>query len=278
LADLSGEDRLVTSPDAGQSAAPSPAVRALLRFAERSPATQADIDEVMRALVSHDGWYVPAAFADRAWGQTTFESTVLLGDAQPNPVLTVFTDRASAKHAEGQPLGAFGGPVAGVRLMRVLDGNLAALFVNPASPREQQWYIAAAGFDIAITWATAIVVERVLAERGDGPVPAQELLGHRYQLLLERPSQARAEVHLPDLGGPFAVCFTAADRVDEFLQSLPATARPLAETAAIDGPQLFDMLYEAGVTGLVVNAGSDDQTALSREDIAAVASLRSVSR
>jgi hypothetical protein len=269
----------VTPPDAGPGGVPpSPAVRALERFAQRSPATQADIDEVMRTLVTHDGWYVPVAFADRAWGQTTFESTVLLGDAAPNPALNVFTGRTEALLAEGEPLGAFGGPVAGVRVMRVLDSNLSALFVNPASPREHQWYIAAAGFDIAVTWATAIIVERVLAERGDGPAPALELLGHRYHVLLERPTQVRAEIHLPDLGGPFAVCFTAADRIDEFLQSLPPAARPLADISSIDGPRLFDLLYEAGVTGLVVNAGSDDQTALSREDIAAVASLRSVSR
>jgi hypothetical protein len=37
------------------------------------------------------------------------------------------------------------------------------LIVNPGSPREHQWYIAAAGFEIAAGWATAIAVEHAFS-------------------------------------------------------------------------------------------------------------------
>jgi hypothetical protein len=244
--------------------------RALIDFAERSPATQSDVDFVMRALVSHDDWYVPVLFAERGWGQSRFDRELLFADAETTTVLNIFTDHESAMLADGQAIGVYGGPVPGHRIMAALDSKLDALMVNPASPREQQWYIAAAGFEIAVTWATAIGVERALANRGNGAVPAAELICHRYHLLLERPTRSLAQIHLPDIDGAHSVCFTAADRFEEFLASLPAQVRPLADIAVVDGPQLFDMMRGIGAAGLVINAGSDDQTALAREDLAEI--------
>ena len=254
----------------------STARRALIDFAERSPATQSDVDQVMRALVSHDDWYVPVLFAEGAWGQSRFDRELLFADSKPTKVLNVFTDHESAMLADGQAIGVYGGPVPGHRLMEGLGASLDALLVNPASPREHQWYIAAGGFEIAKTWATAIAAERALAARGNGPVPAAELLGHRYQLLLEQSTHALAQIYLPDIDGALAVCFTAADRVEEFVASLPISARSLADIAVVDGPQVFDMMRGIAAAGLVINAGSDDQTALTREDIADIAASRAV--
>src|SRR5262249_9872034 len=137
-----------------------------------------------------------------------------------------------------------------------------------------QWYVAAAGFDVAVRWATAIGVEQALARRGNGPVPAAELLGHRYLMLMDRSSHALAQIHLPDIAGAVVVCFTAADRAEEFLAGRPPAARPLAEMVDVTGPQLFEAIRAAGASGLVVNAGSDDQTALAREDIAEIVGVR----
>ncbi len=248
--------------------------RSLMAFAERQPPTQADIDQVMRALVSHDDWYVPVLFADRAWGQTSFQQMLLFADAAPSPVLNVFTDHESALLAERQAIGVYGGPVPGVKLMRALDANLTALIVNPASPREHQWYVAAGGFDIAVRWATAIEAEQALARRGSGPVPTAELLAHRYLLLVERSNHALAQVYLPDIAGPVVVCFTATDRFAEFMSSLPPPARPLADVADVAGPQLFEMIRGVGAAGLVINAGSDDQTALTSQDVAEILPVR----
>lgn len=248
--------------------------RSLAAFAERQPPTQADIDQVMRALVSHDDWFVPALFADRAWGQTNFQQVLMFADAAPSPVLNAFTDHESALLADGQAIGVYGGPVSGQKLMRALDSNLSALIVNPASPRDHQWYVAAAGFDVAVRWATAITVEQALARRGNGPVPVAELLAHRYLLLMERSTHAPAQVYLQDIAGAVVVCFTASDRAEEFLAGLPPTARPMAELVDVSGPQLFEMIRNAGASGLVVNAGAADQTALAREDIAEVVGVR----
>jgi hypothetical protein len=271
---ITGEDRAMAPSDAPPTPSASAARDALAAFAERSPASQADIDQVMRTLAAHEGWYVPVLFADQAWGQTNFDRVLLFPDAVPRRVLNVFTDETAALLADGQEIGVYGGPVSGVQLLRALGPDIEALVVNFASPREHQWFIASGGFDIAINWASAIGVERALARRGSGPAPAAELLGHRFHLLLDRQTDGPAQIQLPDIDGSVAVCFTALDRAEEFVASLPAAARPLADLSAVSGPTLFDKLHSVGAAGLVLNAGSDDQTALTRDDIAEITGLR----
>lgn len=271
---MTGEYFGVTPPADSQTTSLSPACRALAEFATRSPATQADVDYVMRVLVSYDGWYAPVSFAERGWGQTDFDQTIGFADGPPTKLLSVFTDHDAAMLAHGRVFGPYGGPVPGVAIMRALSGELDALIVNPASPREHQWYIAAAGFEIAAGWANAVAVERALAERGNGPVPTADLLRHRYQVLYEQPSRALAQIQLPEIEGPVGVCFTATDRAEEFVASLPLEARPLASLVTVDGPQLFDLMRGIAAAGLVVNAGSDDQAALTRDDIAEILDRR----
>jgi hypothetical protein len=250
----------------------SGARRALIEFAERDPVTQSDIDRVMRALASHDGWYVPMKYAGHVWGQSHFEHSLIFPEPiAPNPALLVFSDLDAAQMVEGEALGMYGGPVPGTRLLSGLSG-VEALVVNHGSPREQQWYIGAVGFQVAGGWSSAIAVERALAERGNGPAPAAALLGHTYQLLLEQATRSLAQIYLPDIDGAVAVAFTASDRAEEFVSCLPREARPLADLAPLPGHQLFEMMRSVGAAGLVINAGSDDQTALTREDITEILS------
>jgi hypothetical protein len=267
---VTGEDRAMSSRDQ-EAIAPTFALDALVAFAERSPATKADIDQVMRALATHQGWYVPVHFADRAWGQTDFDHLLRFPEGKPTRVLNVFSDEGSARLAEGHEIGLYGGPVSGVQLMRALTPEYDSLMVNYASPREHQWYVASGAFEIAATWGTTIGAERALAGRGSGRVPVPELLAHRFHLLLERRTQEVAQIRLPDIDGAVAICFTAEDRAEEFMANLPPPARPQADLTLVPGSRLFDLVRGVGVAGLVVNAGSDDQTALSGDDIAELA-------
>lgn len=252
----------------------SAARRALADYARRSPATQADIDRVMRTLVEHDGWYVPVLYADRVWGQTVFDQMLIFPDAPPGNVLTVFTDEDSALRAENQPIGPYGGPVAGGQLMGALDPTFTALVVNPASPRDHQWYIAVGGFEIAGHWAAAVAAERALADRAaGGRLPVAQLRAYRaYQLLLDKSGNALTEIRVPGLDGTLAVAFTAPDRAAEFLGNLPPGPRAIAALAVADGPELFEMLAELNVAGLVLNAGTEHQTALMRPELQELAS------
>jgi hypothetical protein len=253
---------------------PSLARAALIEFAQRQPATPADVDQVMRSLAMHERWLVPVEYARQAWGQSAFDQVIPFADRGPLAMLNVFTDPEAAALGAAEVSGDYGGPVTGAQLLQYLDPGLSALIVNPGSPREHQWYIAAGGFDIAAGWATALVVERALANRGNGPVPVAELVAHRYQLLIDKDTGAPAQVFLPEIDGVYAVCFTAADRTNEFVVSLPMAARPLADVAQVDGRQLFETVRSMGAAGLVVNAGSDDQTALTEDDLAEITQAR----
>jgi hypothetical protein len=254
-----------------QTAVSNAAVAALEQFAQRgATATPADIDQVMRSLAAHESWWVPVEYARQTWGQADFDHLMPFPDRGPLAMLNVFTDPAAAAAGEASTSGDYGGPISGVRLLQNLDPGLSSLFVNPGSPREHQWYIDAGGFDIAATWATAVAVERALANWGNGPVPAADLLAHRYHLLVDREVQGPARVFLPEIDGVVAVCFTASDRTAEFVAGLPGNARPLADVAPVDGPGLFELVRTMGAAGVVINAGSDDQTALTREDIAEI--------
>lgn len=257
---------------AGENAA----IAALVAFSQRGEsATSADVDHVMRSLAAHDGWWVPVAYARQAWGQSEFEQTIPFPDRGPQTTLNVFTDPEAVARGEAAISGDYGGPVPGVTLLQCLDPSLSSLFVNPGSPREHQWYIEAGGFEIAAGWATAIAVERALASWGNGPVPVADLLAHRYHLLIDRDTMAPARVFLPEIEGTVAVCFTASDRTAEFVASLPEAARPLAEVAPVDGPGLFDLVGAMGAAGVIVNAGSADQTALTQADVAEILRARS---
>src|SRR5262245_19403664 len=139
------------------------AQRALVEYAQRAAPTHADIDRVMRALTEHDDWYVPAAVADEAWPQANGPRLDLFAEAVPTRVLTVFTDPESASLATRYPLGHYIGGVPGVALLGGLDERYTDLVVNPASPREHQWYVSSAGFVIARNWAASVAVEQSLA-------------------------------------------------------------------------------------------------------------------
>ncbi len=247
----------------------------MIEFAQRGQAaTPADVDQVMRSLASHNQWLVPIEYARQTWGQSTFDQTIPFPDRGPLATLNVFTDPEAAALGEASVSGDYGGPVPGVILLQSLDPGLSSLFVNPSSPREHQWYIEAGGFPIASGWATAIAVENALAQWGNGPVPASDLLAHQYHLLIEKDSRAPSQVFLPEIDGVVAVCFTATDRFAEFLASLPMGARTLADTSHVDGPGLFELIRTMGAAGVVINAGSDDQTALTRDDIAEIVGAR----
>jgi hypothetical protein len=250
-------------------------VAALVGFADRgSAAGEADVDHVMRSLASHDSWWVPVEYARQTWGQSEFDQTLPFPDRGPLAMLNVFTHPEAAVLGEASASGDYGGPIAGVKLLQYLDPGLSSLFVNPGSPREHQWYIEGSGFDIAASWATAVTVERALAGWGIGPVPTTDLLGHHYHLLVDQQTQAPAQVFLPEMDGVVAVCFTASDRTAEFVAGLPAGARPFAETSLVEGRSLFDLVRTMGAAGAVVNAGSDDQTVLTTEDIGQIVGAR----
>jgi len=213
--------------------------RALVEYAQRAAPTHADIGRVMRALTEHDDWYVPASMADEVWPDGDGPRLDIFAEAVPTRVLTVFTD----------------------------------LVVNPASPREHQWYVSSAGFAIARDWAGSVGVERALAAtRSADPPPIAELRAFTgYRLLFARDEGELATVYLPDVPGPLALGFLAGDRAEEFLTGIGPDGRAAAHLVEMDGVAVFELLRDERVAGVVLNAGAERQYVLFRMDIVAIA-------
>jgi hypothetical protein len=249
------------------------AQRALVDYAQRATPTHADIDRVMRALTEHDDWYVPAPLAEEVWPQGAGQRLDIFAEAMPTRVLTVFTDAESAMLAARYPLGHYVGGVPGVALLAALDERFTDLVVNPASPREHQWYVSAAGFAIGRTWAESVDVERALqATRSTEPPPIAALRAFTgFRLLFARDEGELATVYLPDVPGPLALGFLAGDRAEEFLDGIGPDGRDAAHLVELDGVATFELLRDERVAGVVLNAGSERQYVLFRMDIVAIA-------
>jgi hypothetical protein len=265
----SRQDRRMAHP----SAAISGALSALVGYAQQAGPTHADIDRVMRALTEHDDWFVPVALADEVWPHGDEPLLDLFVEAVPTKVLTVFTDEESAGLAARYPLGQYVGGVPGVALLGALDDRFTDLVVNPASPREHQWYVSSAGFAIANHWAASVGVERALAAtRSADPPPIAALRSFTgFRLLFSRDDGGLATVYLPDVPGPLAMGFLAADRAEEFLDGIGSDGRYAAHLVELDGVATFELLRDERVAGVVLNAGAERQYVLFRMDIVAIA-------
>jgi len=222
-------------------------------------AGKADKDRVMRALVGHDGWFVPAGFAADALGEKVFERTILLGtkfDAAPAD-LVIFSDPESVLTAYGEPLGPYVGKLPGLRVFRAIGDRYESVRVNSGSPEEEQWVIAREGFPIAKLWTKAIALERSLAATAERGFPHREMRAFAgFTVLISNVDRTMVLSKLADGVSMCAIAFTAPDRAERFVATLPDETRPAIGTATLDGATLFGHLAQSNVAGLLLN--SDD--------------------
>ncbi|HEX8186721.1 MAG TPA: hypothetical protein VF586_00090, partial [Pyrinomonadaceae bacterium] len=102
-------------------------------------AGRANFNDVMRALVSHRGWFVPLALFGRDGGPDRRADSILMLGAEmlvPPGELWVFTDEEAARlaQAKGASLGTYAGRVAGTELFRAVGPDSQTVRVNPGSP------------------------------------------------------------------------------------------------------------------------------------------------
>ncbi|GAA1835950.1 hypothetical protein GCM10009682_62550 [Luedemannella flava] len=255
-----------------QDPGPDP-LQALAAFAQlgTEPA-HTDVDRVMRSLVEHDGWYVPAALATRLWPRAADSRVDLRGDPGAGGELHVFTDREAVMRAQRSTHGSYAGGVPGARLFASLGAPHTALWVNPSSPREHQWWVSAGAYDVAHSWAGAVRIERTLtALAPSDPPPVQALRGYPgYQVLHSHVTGEPVLVDLPGLGGPAVLAFIAPDRASAFLDRL-GPARADAHLVTADGASAFAQVRDTAATAFVLNPGSPQPFTLARSDIEAVA-------
>lgn len=218
---------------------------------ERFAAKQAGPHEVMRALASHPGYFVPIGFAPTL-GRSEFDRIVMLSTQGGPPAgeLYVFTDEACLDLVSAQPMGSFVTPVSGIELFCALPTNQPLkLKVNPGGTLEHFWFVSAEAISLARLWGRAIRLETLLANPAlskDGLHAA--LRTFEAFTILVHPNDAVATAQ--GLGGyqnP-AMVFTSPDSFERVLAQAPAM-----RVEHLGAKALFELLPRAGVDGIVFN-------------------------
>jgi hypothetical protein len=221
---------------------------------------RANANDVMRALVSHRSWLVPALLVAPGGEQAGVVDNLTLFSAEtllPPGELWIFTDRQAAEIAQaaGASLGAYAGGVAGTKLFRSIDPNIETMRVNPHSPREQTWIFSeGSASGVGGIWADAIALEEKFDEWRQTGNPDKTAVGN-YRAFLVFNHSTGPVITLPNQSGmsnPAAV-FTAPDCADMFLSKLDDEQRTSLQQAVAGGESLMEGAARLGIDGLLFN-------------------------
>ena len=221
---------------------------------------RATLNDVMRALTTHRGWFAPLTlFAQGDQPSRRVESMLVLSaEAQITPdELWIFTDREAVLRAQaaGALLGSYAGNMAGTELFRSVPPNTKTVRVNPGSALEHTWtYRDGGGIEAGKIWADAVALEDGFAQwRQTGAPDKTAFINYRAFLTLDHSSGL--VVTLPNHSGMSnpAVAFTAPDCADMFLSELDEAQRTGLRLVTIDGNTLLEKAPVLGIDGLVIN-------------------------
>jgi hypothetical protein len=213
------------------------------------------MEQVVRALISYDGWLVPASFAVDATGLTKFAQGYVFGDCTsgcdvPANELWIYTDSDAADYAvaKGGRLGFYSGGLRGTQVFAALPASASALQINPGCKPTETWYFGRDAFSLAALWARAIAIEARLGEP-DSPENFAALLAHPGYVFFIHPEQ-NAIATAPGFDGMKnpALVFTAIDSAQALEREHPHLQRQV-----VDGRTLFPHLLKQGVDGVVFN-------------------------
>jgi hypothetical protein len=227
---------------------------------------------VMRALVEHDGWFVPMWYLQLFFAPEPIFVDKALGFAaqfeyRPDR-LWLFTDEDAARAANdafgGEAVGLVGGPIDGVELFRTLVDGAAAIDVNPGSATRETWLIGADAFELTRLWARAVELERKLKRLADLQPGAPDypralaeatsrLVGYSGYLVLAW-RDGNTVVRLQGSAGVIAMIFTTPENVEPFLAHSNPDEVAAWRTVGVPGDRLFEQMATWGVDGFSVNS------------------------
>jgi hypothetical protein len=221
---------------------------------------RASMDDVMRSLTSHRGWFAPLAqFAQSGESNRSVESMLVLStEAQITPgELWVFTDREAALRAQaaGALLGAYAGSMAGTELFRTIPANIKTVRVNPGSPLEHTWQLMeGGGIEAGKIWADAIALEDSFEQWRQTGTPDKTAFVN-YRAFLTFDHAHGPVVTLPNNSGMSnpAAAFTTPDCANRFLSELDEEQRATLRRVTIDGNTLLEKASVLGIDGLIIN-------------------------
>ena len=219
---------------------------------------QLDGDAVMRALIEHDDWFMPALYLP---GETKVAEALVVYAQEfslREDTLLVFTDRTSMDSAVQKlghkALGIYAGRIKGTALFGQLQrpelAKIKELHVNPGLPPEQGWFVERGRFGQCQAWAEAITVERALLNPDGGLFGALEAyegfwvgIAKSDKTLVQVPYEGKAA---------YVFVFTAPDHYQRFVTSLGDRSAQVT-SAVLPGKKLFPFLLGTKIDGLLLN-------------------------
>jgi hypothetical protein len=221
---------------------------------------RANANDVMRALVSHRSWLVPALLVAQSGAQPGVVDNLTMYSAEtrlPPGELWIFTDREAADLAQaaGASLGAYAGGIPGTKLFRSIDPDAKTVRVNPYSPRARTWIFSeGSASGVGSIWADAITLEENFERWRQTGNPDKAAVSH-YRAFLVFNHSSGPVITLPGQGGMSnpAVVFTAPDCADMFLSKLGDEQRASLQQAVTGGEALLENAPQLGIDGLLFN-------------------------
>jgi hypothetical protein len=217
---------------------------------------RATVEQVMRCLTAHTGWYVPAVFAANKLGSVMSEHSIIFSsEFQSQPAqLVLFTDSVAAHRADGQKLGIYcSGSFSGSRIFAALNGQFEAVSVNPWSPKAECSFFRRDGFSLANLWGQVVELENALATDPESDATFAKLGAHTGYIILVNDQKVPIDVALSNDMGRCAIAFTAPDRYEAFMAERTEAERSRLFQVPVAGSVLFKHLQSFDMPGLLLH-------------------------
>jgi hypothetical protein len=247
------------------------AVTGVLADYARGEASESD---VVRALISHDGWYAPMLWLDEVFPERKVYDSMIptpaLGQAPGPGRLWLFTDaeQVNAAIEAGATFAAAGGPVRGVEVFGALGRGVSEVRVNPVGA-EHGWSLGvdAAVLEFLARWIGALEIETALSTSAEGLGPLLAAFQH-YVVPVDDTGRPRV-IAMPHPPGNYVMAFTAPDLFLRHQQ------RDSGVTGGADmaASALFQLTDIDGVDGVVLDMQESDSYVLPEDLCHAVLKL-----
>lgn len=231
-------------------------IETLIAYSEK----RADVNAVLRALVSHRGWFAPLGlFAVRAEPESTRRVKSMITGTEnlvPAGELWIFTDADSVNLAisKGASIGSYAGVMDGIELFQVIDpATYPTVYVNPCSPPDCTWmFTNGSASNIGKLWAEAIELEENFKVWEQTGKPDRTVI-ENYRAFILYDHASGPVVTLPNQGGLTnpAAAFTAIDCAERFIYEIGDDGANLQQVI-IDGASLLAR-FPLGLDGMVFN-------------------------
>jgi hypothetical protein len=236
----------------------------LVNYSQRA-ATRA---EVLRSLVSFQGWIVPVVqfheelFTNKDPPTAELEHDVILYSKEvrlPQDQLWLFTDHEAACRArdQGVLLGMCEAGVAGTEIFSNLNPEWERVTVNPGSPAEEGcMFVSRDGYSLLKEMAAGLLLEDAL----ESSTSESEVIEHvrrfrSFKILIWNDDQT----YFTHVNNPLGltrspIACTTPDCVDPIVKRLPPDQMKRGvRVVDIDGASLLDVLPKEGCDGVSFN-------------------------